>query len=122
MNTEDSPRRAGGTLPTCRPRKTTDNADPNVIANKPDAKAKSLHQVNVAGDHDLTPSHCDGRRIHSADVQPAGNRVDHVLVINGLAAGRFAELQKAIKARTLLLEQATDPGRDLANQGGLVLP
>jgi hypothetical protein len=44
--------------------------------------------------------------IHSADIEPAGNRVDYVLVINGLPAARFDDLQKAIAARQLTIEQA----------------
>ena len=116
MNTEDSPRRAGGTGSNpCQPRET--NKHRNLIRIKPAAKAKSSHRVNVADDrdHDLTPSHCVGRRLHSVDVQPAGNRADHVLVINGLPAARFDDLRKAIKARALLIEQADDRDRNLAN-------
>jgi hypothetical protein len=37
MNTKDSPCRAGGTLQTCQPRKTTDNADPKVTVIGPGA-------------------------------------------------------------------------------------
>ena len=78
------------------------------------------HDLKCCSVQHLSPSR-DARRLHSADVQPAGDRVSHVLTINGFPAARFADLQKAIKARALLLDQATDPGRDLANQGGLVL-
>ena len=111
MQTKDSPCRAGGTGSNpCQPRES--NKHRNLIGIKPGAKPKSSHRVNVADDrdHDLTPSHCVGRRLHSVDVQPAGNRIDHVLVINGLPAARFDDLRKAIAARQLLVDQADDRG------------
>jgi hypothetical protein len=40
-------------------------------------------------DHDLTPG-----RLHAVDIEPAGNRADHVLVIDGFPAGRFDQLKK----------------------------
>ena len=50
-------------------------------------------------------------KLHSADIEPAGNRVDHVLVINGAPAARFHDLKKAIAARQLVVEQAINTGR-----------
>jgi hypothetical protein len=55
MNTKDSPCRAGGTGSTpCQPRKTTDNADPNVTANpavatNPDSEPASTESPKVNG-------------------------------------------------------------------------
>jgi hypothetical protein len=47
-------------------------------------------------------------RIHSADLEPAGDRVSHTLIINGLPAARFDELKKAIAARQLTIEQSLE--------------
>jgi hypothetical protein len=47
-------------------------------------------------------------RIHSADIEPAGDRVSHTLIINGLPAARFDELKKAIAARQLVIEEALE--------------
>ena len=49
-------------------------------------------------------------KLHSADLEPAGDRADHVLVINGLPAARFDDLKKAIAARQLVVEQAINTG------------
>ena len=45
---------------------------------------------------------------HSADLEPAGDRASHVLVINGVPAARFDELKKALDARRLVVEQAIE--------------
>ena len=45
---------------------------------------------------------------HSTDVQPAGDRVSNVLVIDGVPAARFDELKKALDARRLVVEQALE--------------
>ena len=50
-------------------------------------------------------------RIHSADIEPAGDKSSHVLIINGLPAARFNELKKALDARRLTIEQAIEERR-----------
>jgi hypothetical protein len=47
-------------------------------------------------------------QFHSVDIEPAGDRVSHVLVINGLPAARFDEIRKALEARRLVIEQAAN--------------
>lgn len=45
---------------------------------------------------------------HSADIEPAVDRVSHCLIIDGLPVARFNDLRKALDARRLGVEQAIE--------------